>query len=239
VPNVTLVTLSGFSDIFNQFQANVSTLEPRVKKILVTSRGMVPPNVSGFEIIRGVEPFSFPRNANLGIRAAPEKDDILLMNDDARFTQPGTIQCLQEIAYSQSDIGVLSPHIEGEADNAFQTDHARFPGGLAFCERRLCYICVYLKREVLEAVGLPDERFSGYGFDDQDHCLRVLLSGRKLAVTSEVTVLHGFAGSRCSSSFRRTLANRFVSGREMSARFREKWLSLSIASDVVDRYLRE
>ena len=234
---VTLVTLSGFADIFTQFCANVELFEPEVPKSVVTSRSLVRRDMPGWEVIVGQEPFSFPRNANLGIKAVSD-GDVLLMNDDAQFTESGSIEKLQEIAHAHPEIGILSPHIDGEADNVFQTDPAKFPGGLTYCERRLCYICVYLKREVIDRVGLLDELFSGYGFDDQDHCLRVLLAGLTLAVTSEVTVKHGFGGVHSSSSFRRTHNNRHASGAEMQRRFRNKWMTLSMASDVVARYIK-
>ena len=88
---VTLVTLSGFSDIFTQFRANVERFEPEVQKVVVTSRTFNPREMPGWKIVPGAEPFSFPRNANLGIKAVADGGDILLMNDDAQFVQSETI----------------------------------------------------------------------------------------------------------------------------------------------------
>lgn len=238
VSDVTVVSLSGYPDIFAQLHANLRQFEPGARKILVTSgdrfQGL---EVPGWEVIQETEPFAFPCNANIGIKAAGQSD-VVLMNDDAQFVESGSIDALREISYAYPEIGVLSPHVDGDADNLFQTDAASFPGGIAYCERRLCFICVYLKREVLNAVGEMDERFSGYGFDDQDYCLRLLLAGYRLAVTSDVTARHGYAESRCSSSFRRSLRDKFAAGREAETVFRRKWMHMEMASDVVRRYVR-
>ena len=46
----------------------------------------------------------------------------------------------------------------------------------------LC-VCVLIRREVIEKVGMLDERYAGYGYDDVDYCRRVFNAGYQFAVT--------------------------------------------------------
>jgi GT2 family glycosyltransferase len=57
----------------------------------------------------------------------------------------------------------------------------------------------------LDAVGLLDESFTGYGGDDEDWCLRALAKGFKLGITGKVKVKHGFGDRKYSSSFYRVM----------------------------------
>jgi GT2 family glycosyltransferase len=53
-------------------------------------------------------------------------------------------------------------------------------------------VCTYIKREVINKVGLLDEEtFKGYGAEDADYSKRVKLAGYKLAVAPQIKVTHG------------------------------------------------
>ena len=186
----TIVTLTGYEEIFRQFQTSVEKNEQIARKIVVTSGGLKLDNVRHWAVLKGIEPFSFTRNANLGIAAAGTAD-VLLVNDDVQFLQPNTVSTLQRIAYEREDVGILSPQVEGQVAGIIQrrTTHLI---DLTFSATWLAFVCIYLKRSVLDRVGLLDERFFGYGQDDVDYCLRVRQAGLGLAVTPEVVVKHGF-----------------------------------------------
>lgn len=131
--------------------------------------------------VAGVKPFVFARNINLGIQAAGASD-VILMNDDARLlTQNGFSEWRLEPA-----IGICSAHLQGS------TPPRGEPTQLAF-------VCVYIPRAVIERVGLLDERFVGYGFEDYDYCRRAVAAGFRLAIWDGCIVDHSDARS---SSFR-------------------------------------
>jgi GT2 family glycosyltransferase len=93
---------------------------------------------------------------------------------------------------------------------------------MQYSEQRLCFQGVYIKRSTIDLVGLLDERFTGYGSDDDDYCLRVRKAGLFLAVTSEVVMQHGFGRLNATASFARTMGDVKSSGQEMYRRFQEK-----------------
>src|SRR4051794_18130428 len=128
--------------------------------------------------LTGIKPFVFARNANLGIRAAD--GDVILLNDDARLVTPGGFAALVQQARRDARVGICSAGIRGKVGNPRQNAN----GG---CELRiepvtLAFVCVYIPRAVFERLGGLDERFSGYGFDDNDYCARALEAGLELAV---------------------------------------------------------
>ena len=231
LPPVAVVTLTGFEDIFRQFWAGVLRYEPAARVIVVRSRGVdlsseYCPHCRQYwpqpdwEFIDGIEPFVFARNANIGIRAAGSAD-VFLVNDDVSWTRAGALDMLQQVAYRDSKIAVLSPQFIGGVGNRLQSRRIAFDG-LRYSTERLCFTGVYLKREALDDIGLLDERFDGYGSEDDDWCYRARRAGWRLAVTSEAIFRHGREGLNASVSFARTMGDTRKSAEEMHQRFLEK-----------------
>jgi GT2 family glycosyltransferase len=150
--------------------------------------------------IHGPEPFGFPRNANIGIMAAG-RADVFLVNDDVTFLRANSVADLARIAHEHPEVGVLSPRFEGRVGN--RTQESASLRQLTYTEQRLCFTGVYIRRAVIDSVGLLDEQFDGYGAEDDDFCIRVRQAGLRLAVTPEVVMRHGFGEYQHSASFRR------------------------------------
>ena len=219
-----IVTLTGFADIFEQFKESVEKYEPESERIVVTSRGLRL-RLTGWQwrAVRGLEPFVFARNANIGIREA-EHRDVFLVNDDVQFLRSGSLANLQKIAYSCPHIGILSPQFQGRVGSAMQRVTYPIAGTVAYSGERLCFTGVYLKCSVLDQIGELDERFFGYGGDDDDYSWRVQAAGLKLAVTPSVVMQHGFKDLLATTSFERTNARDFrVITEQSTALLREKW----------------
>ena len=172
----------------------------------------------GYDIIETSGPFIYGKSVNLGINYIPT-NDVILLNDDVRLVQPDTFKTLQKIAYSDPMIGILSPLVDGGCGNIYMKasnghlwskldSTIYYPNGLRGPDR-LTFACVYIKRSLLIDIGLFDENFVDYGYDDADMCIRTIKAGWKLAVTSELTVRHGTGGDHFvrgknwSSSFNR------------------------------------
>lgn len=139
--------------------------------------------------VRGIEPFVFARNANLGIRAC--KGDVILLNDDAQLITPWGFSAWSELLAARPEIGICSAGIRGRVGNPRQK--AATQPRLKLELAALAFVCVYLRRQALDAVGPLDERFVGYGCEDTDYCDRTLSAGWSLAVWHGCIVEHSIA----------------------------------------------
>lgn len=139
------------------------------------------------KVIDGPPKFSMSGNGNIGLKAVPKDHDVVYLGDDTRFVHEKTIETLQEVAYSDESIGILSAKLVGRGSQA-QTN----PSELDYIKPlEMWFPCVYIKRELIDKIGYLDERFNDFGCDDFDYCIRTLLAGYKLAVTNKVSVQHG------------------------------------------------
>ena len=188
---VTLCVMARFHEIFEACRESLDQFAPSLPKILVrdTHDISTPP---GWIVIQGPEEFSYSGNRNLGWRAVDSESDLFDLGDDVRLIDSSTVEQLQDIAYSDRNIGILSPKIIGGAGNPMQNNPLSSP--ISYTRMRIPLIATYIKREVIRSVGYMDEQFSGYGFDDTDYCRRTHLAGYRLGVTPCVSVRHGALG---------------------------------------------
>ncbi len=148
-------------------------------------------------VVPGVKPFCFSRNANTGIAAAGESD-IILLNDDATLETENGFDLLALVARHgdrAEEYGIISPATSG-VGNENQSLYAGWTGEprpfvLREEPKVLCFVCVYIRREVLNKLGPLDERFIAYGWDDNDYCQRAIADGYKLGIYDPVQVEHG------------------------------------------------
>ena len=135
---VTLCVMARFREIFEPFRESAEQFAPHVAKVLVRDCHDIPaPN--GWTVIQGPKNFSYSGNRNLGWRAANRESDLFDLGDDVRLIEPTTIERLQDIAYSEHSVGILSPKIIGGAGNPIQNNPPTSPISSAFgllCIRR-------------------------------------------------------------------------------------------------------
>lgn len=165
--------------------------------------------------VKGVKPFVFARNINLGIAAAGE-DDVILLNDDALLKTHYGFSWLASEAGSHPEYGIVAAAIDG----ACGCEEQKVRAGTrlrAVGHQTMVFIAVYLRREVLTRLqSTPggvgdvhsetwwlDQRFVGYGYDDDDMCERVRQLGLNLGVFDGCVVEHG----TLPSSFRAPMGN--------------------------------
>lgn len=157
--------------------------------------------------IPGVSPFVFARNVNIGIMAAGS-DDVILLNDDAMLEVAGGFSALQVSAERDHRIGLISS-TTNLAGNPAQAPR-RAPmvwaaGGLRECPviaghsaPVVAFVCVLIPRRTLDLVGLLDERFVAYGWEDNDYCRRVFGAGLRVCISDDCYVEH----AKLQSTFR-------------------------------------
>lgn len=151
------------------------------------ARARAEPLLQGVRWVSGGKPFNFSRNANLGIAASTR--DVILLNDDARLSTSGGFEVLAQASRDGvRRLGALAAAVRGQVGNPRQKPR---PGaGLRDEPTQLCFVCVYLPRATLAAVGELDTRFDGYGYEDNDYCDRIRSAGLALAVHDGCVVEH-------------------------------------------------
>lgn len=183
--------------------------------------------------VPGLKPFIFARNINLGIAAAGY-DDVILLNDDTRLISDLGFSYLSAIANGNPEYGIISAGITGAVGN---TEQIAQPGTRLREAKHhtLVFVCVYLRREILHSLESNllgggnggryntrqwlDERFIGYGFDDDDMCERVRRLGLKLGIFDGCVVEHGVL----ESSYRGHGGMTTTDLRPNRELFKEKW----------------
>jgi hypothetical protein len=141
--------------------------------------------------LSGKKPFIFSRNCNKGIEFAGD-DDVVLLNDDAILESPSGFSAMQEVAGRREDFGVISAVTNIAGNPAQLRSHATVPGGYyPAADKTVAFVCVFIPRRTIAAVGLLDERFSAYGYDDDDYCKRVRDVGLKVMIFDGCFVDHG------------------------------------------------
>lgn len=220
----SIVIPSKFPDIFADCRDTINKFAPKETKILVRDGNSIAAP-DGWTTIQGPDAkFVYSRNINLGI--AQSTGDVLLTNDDVRFTHPKTLEIMQNVLARHPEVGVLSPLIKGDVGEYWQSHATK---ELHTVTVRLCFVCVLIRRECLDKVGPLDEVFSGYGYDDCDYSRRVVNAGYTLGVTAKAVVQHGHAGEQRSMSYnRQELGTIEALDRVAQAQYLAKWGDLSL-----------
>lgn len=141
----------------------------------------------GARILYGVQPFVYARNCNQAIHAAAP-NDVVLLNDDALLMTPRGLTRMGHFAELDRSIGLVGC-VTRHAGNPRQWPQQGL--GIRLEPRMVCFVCVYIPRHTIDLVGELDERFTGYGYEDDDYCVRVRQAGLKIAICDGCYVDHG------------------------------------------------
>jgi GT2 family glycosyltransferase len=136
--------------------------------------------------ITGITPFIFSRNSNLGITMAGR--DVVLMNDDANLITRRGFSLLAAEALRRAEIGICSVGVRGAVGNPRQI--ATATPNFRYEARTIAFVCVFIPWSTYIRVGPLDERFTGYGFEDNDYCTRVTEAGLKIGIWDGCVVEH-------------------------------------------------
>ena len=215
----TLVTLSRYPDVFEQFHKSAEQYEPDVEKILVRDRREIAAP-KGWTTLQAPDPFGFARNANIGIKAA-WPNDVLLVNDDVSFMSP-CVERVEAVAESFPTAGIIAPVVVGYVKSPIQRGECRWDDGSVVREPNIAFACVWLRRKMIEEIGLLDERFS-CSYEDDDYCRRAQKKGWEPVVTNRAFVRHGFGDDFSSTSIKRTFGGYDGLLEENGRLFAEKW----------------
>jgi hypothetical protein len=182
IPSRTLSNLTPCAEAVARHEESVDT-------IVVWDRSngneWIPPHPSYSRVV-GETPFVYARNCNIGIGCAGN-NDVVLLNDDALLRTSGGLAAMQRASEEHPKYGIIGAvtNIVGNAN--------QLPQGIGLREdtRMVCFVCVFIPRSTINTVGLLDEEFTGYGFEDDSYCLRVRRAGLKIGIFDGCYVDHG------------------------------------------------
>ena len=165
-------------------------------------------------LILGQHNRGFAANANRGLRAVDPTHDVVLLNSDIIARNPDWLAFLQHEAYSAADIGIVGARLlypDGRIQHAgvhrnlgapqwfdhryrFQSAH-HGPANVACDVLAVTGACMYVRREVLDGIGLLDERYP-MAYEDVDWCLRAWEAGYRVRYQPKAVLEHPESATR-------------------------------------------
>lgn len=209
------LTLSKFEDHLERLLTTTRVAQPklRLRDIYVVDDGLSDSIKKRWKVnyIEGKKPFSFSKNLNVGLAAVPKGKDVFFIGDDGVVVTKNGINLLAKAAYSDSTLGMTGPVVVGGTNNPYQkfgvlykpTRRSELEGKPNY-QQCMIFIAVYIKREVIDKVGLIPETLSGYGYEDDYFTSKMIKAGYDWLLDPEVVVLHGWENYGSSASFRRS-----------------------------------
>jgi len=160
----------------------------------------------------------FPVACNQGLRLS-SGDTLVLLNNDTVVT-PRWLSNLSAALYGEPDIGIVGP-VTNYASGSQQVHYPfedleefqRIAESVNVSDRtkwkrveRIVGLCFVFRRELMEKIGLLDERFSPGHFEDDDYCLRARREGFGLLVCHDALIYHeGSASFKREGSLQQSL----------------------------------
>ncbi|WP_338555859.1 glycosyltransferase family 2 protein [Paenibacillus sp. KS-LC4] len=140
----------------------------------------------------------FPAACNWGLRLA-RGDQLLLLNNDV-LVAPGWLGKLRQALGSSKQIGIAGPmsnFVSGKQQIEMRGNYVEMAEQLAaeyagdYEEvSRLVGFCLLFSRELMDQIGLLDERFSPGHYEDDDYCYRARQAGYRLLMAKDTFVFH-------------------------------------------------
>jgi GT2 family glycosyltransferase/glycosyltransferase involved in cell wall biosynthesis len=197
--------------------------------------------IADIEVIAGSENAGFAANVNRGLRAVAPERDVVVLNSDVE-ARPGWLACLQYAASQEDDVGIVGAQLlypDGRIqfggtvrnrDAPEWFDHRyRFkpegwgPARMAGPALAVTGACMYVTRQVIERVGLLDERYP-MAYEDVDWCLRTWQAGLRVVYFPAARLVHHESVTRGTDVGERELASQRL--------FWERWGDFFDSRDV-------
>jgi GT2 family glycosyltransferase/glycosyltransferase involved in cell wall biosynthesis len=190
------------------------TVRGGMARVIVADDCSGPEHLSALRQIEGIDLLitaaqngGFAANANRGLRASDDDRDVVVLNSDVEAL-PSWLECLQYAAYRYEDGGIVGAQLQypdgriqfgGTVRNRDQPewfDHRyRFkpsgwgPAGQTSPALAVTGACMYVRRAVIERIGLLDERYA-MAYEDVDWCLRAWQAGFRVLYFPSAQLVH-------------------------------------------------
>ncbi len=93
-----------------------------------------------------------------------------------------------------------------------------------FTSEFLGFFCTLIRRDVIEGVGLLDERFFPGSYEDDDYCIRLRESGHQLAIARNIYIHHFGSASFSMLEFKDRLEISDINRRRFEEKHSRAWL---------------
>jgi Predicted glycosyltransferases len=140
----------------------------------------------------------FPVACNWGLRLA-RGDRLLLLNNDVLVTAEWLYR-LNRTYDTVSNMGIIGPmtnYASGKQQITLDGRYDEFAAKLRAEQdgqwepvNRIIGFCMLFSRQMMQQIGMLDERFSPGHFEDDDYCLRIRWAGAQVAIAKDVFVYH-------------------------------------------------
>lgn len=163
--------------------------------------------IGGIEIVEGTENAGFASNVNRGLGVIGPGRDVVVLNSDVQ-ARPGWLACLQYAASQEEDVGIVGAQLlypdgriqfggtvrNRDAPEWFDHRYRFKPEGWGpACQAgpalAVTGACMYVRREVIERVGLLDESYP-MAYEDVDWCLRAWQAGFRVLYFPAARLVH-------------------------------------------------
>lgn len=153
----------------------------------------------GITFISLANNIGFPAACNKGLKIATG-DTLLLLNNDVIVTR-NWLQNMLNCLNSETKIGIVGP-LTNYASGKQQIDmpytsleemsnQLNEPDASKWLQvDRIVGLCFLFKRELMDRIGLLDERYSPGHFEDDDYCYRARNTGYTFRIAGDVFVFH-------------------------------------------------
>jgi GT2 family glycosyltransferase/glycosyltransferase involved in cell wall biosynthesis len=195
-------------------RAIAKTTPKGMARVIVADDCSGPEHLAALRRIKGIDEIveaesnsGFAVNANRGLRASDPRRDVVVLNSDVE-PLPRWLECLQYAAHRHDGVGIVGAQLQypdgriqfgGTVRNRDQPewfDHRyRFkPVGWGPAEQAspalaVTGACMYVRREVIERIGLFDERYA-MAYEDVDWCLRAWQAGFRVLYFPAAQMIH-------------------------------------------------
>ncbi|KOP64519.1 glycosyl transferase family 2 [Bacillus sp. FJAT-18019] len=153
----------------------------------------------GITFISLANNIGFPVACNKGLKIATG-DTLLLLNNDVIVTR-NWLQNMLNCLNSEPNIGIVGP-LTNYASGKQQIDmpytsleemsnQLNEPDAKKWLQvDRIVGLCFLFKRELMDRIGLLDERYSPGHFEDDDYCYRARNAGYTFKIAGDVFIFH-------------------------------------------------
>lgn len=169
--------------------------------------------IDGIELLRAGENGGFSANTNRGLRAADPNHDVILLNSDV-VPLRGWLESLQYAVLRDPNVGIAgakllypdrriqyagtirNPQAPEWFDHRYRFKPATWgPANVEGPTLAATGACMYVRRQVLERVGLFDEALP-MAYEDVDYCLRAWQAGFEVRYVPSAQLHHHESATR-------------------------------------------